>query len=151
MARIQLRRGNIANLPSTNMLAGEPHVTLDRGTLHVATDATSLIPVVPAIEALTSLGAITPGDDLLLIHDASETSGQKEKKITFADFKAALNIPAGSSDEMVAVVQGGTAGYIWGTDGSDGIIQVNSSLQMTKDPGDAFVTLSVATVDGGTF
>jgi hypothetical protein len=133
------------------MLAGEPHVTTDRGTLHVATDATTKLPVVPAIDDLTTLGSVSGADDLILIHDASETSGQKEKKITFNDFKTALNIPPSSTDEKVAVVSGGTAGYIWGTDGTDGVIRLNSSLSWTKDAGNGFVTIAVNTVDGGTF
>ena len=151
MARLQLRRGLKANLPTTGMLAGEPHVTTDRGTLHVATDATTKLPVVPAVDDLTTLGAVTGSEDLILIHDASETSGQKEKKITFDNFKTALNIPATSTDEKVAVVSGGTAGYIYGTDGTDGVIRLNSSLSWTLDGGNNFVTIAVDTVDGGTF
>lgn len=150
MARLQLRRGLYTNLPTSGMLAGEPHVTTDRGTLHVATDATTKLPVVPAIDALSTLAAIDGAADLLIMHDASAT-GQKEKKITFDAFKTALNIPAGSSDEKVAVVAGGTSGYIWGTDGTDGVIRMNSSMSWTKDAGNAYVTLAVGTVDGGTF
>lgn len=150
MARLQLRRGLYTNLPTSGMLAGEPHVTIDRGTLHVATDATTKLPVVPAIDALSTLAAIDGAADLLIIHDASAT-GQKEKKITFDAFKTALNIPAGSSDEKVAVVAGGTSGYIWGTDGTDGVIRMNSSMSWTKDAGNAYVTLAVGTVDGGQF
>lgn len=151
MPRIQLKRGLKTNLPSTGMLAGEPMVTTDRGTLHVATDATTKLPVVPAIDDLSTLASISGADDLLIIHDASEASGQKEKKITFDAFKTALNIPAGSSDEMVAVVSGGTAGYLWGTDGTDGVIRMNTSMSWTKDAGNGFVTLAVNIVDGGTF
>lgn len=151
MARLQLRRGLKTNLPSTGMLAGEPHITTDRGTLHVATDATTKVPVVPAIDDLTTLASVSGADDLILIHDASETSGQKEKKITFNAFKTALNVPDSATDEKVAVVSGGTAGYIWGTDGTNGVIRLNSSLSWTKDAGDGFVTLAVETVDGGTF
>lgn len=151
MARLQLKRGLKANLPTTGMLAGEPHITTDRGTLHVATDATTKLPVVPAIDDLTTLGSVSGADDLLIIHDASESSAQKEKKITFNAFKTALNIPAASSDEKVAVVSGGTAGYIWGTDGTDGVIRLNSSLSWTKDAGNGFVTIAVETVEGGTF
>lgn len=151
MARLQLKRGLKANLPTTGMLAGEPLVTTDRGTLHVATDATTKLPVVPAIDDLTTLGSVSGADDLLIIHDASEASAQKEKKITFNAFKTALNIPAASTDEKVAVVSGGTAGYIWGTDGTDGVIRLNSSLSWTKDAGNGFVTIAVDTVDGGTF
>ena len=151
MPRLQLKRGLKANLPSSGMLAGEPMVTTDRGTLHVATDATTKLPVVPAIDDLATLASVSGADDLVIIHDASETSGQKEKKMTFDAFKTALNIPAGATDEKVAVVSGGTSGYIWGTDGTDGVLRMNSSLTWTKDAGNGFVTLAVGTVDGGSF
>lgn len=148
--RIQLKRGLFANLPTNAMLAGEPLVTTDRGTLHLATDPTTKVAVSVAVDALAALPAIA-AEDLLMMHDASEAAGQMEKKVTFGTFKAALNIPAGSSDEMVAVVAGGSAGYIWGTDGTDGILQMGSSMKMTKDPGNGFVTIDVEVVDGGTF
>lgn len=150
MARIQLRRGLKANLPTSGMLAGEAHVTTDRGTLHVATDANTKIPVVPAIDDLTTLASVDGTADLLIIHDASAT-GQKEKKITFDSFKTALNIPIASTDEKVAVVSGGTSGYVWGTDGTDGVLRMNSSMSWSKDVANGFVTLAVGTVDGGIF
>ena len=150
MSRIQLKRGLKAALPTSGMLAGEPLVTTDRGTLHVATDATTKLPVVPAIDDLTTLAAIDGAADLVLIHDADGT-GQKEKKVTFNAFKAALNIPEASTDEKVAVVSGGTSGFLWGTDGTDGVVRMNSSLSWTKDPSNAFVTLAVGNIDGGTF
>ncbi len=150
MARIQLKRGLKANLPSTGMLAGEPMVTTDRGTLHVATDATTKLPIVPAIDDLTTLAAIDGAADLVMVHDADGT-GQKEKKITFNAFKAALNIPEGTADERVAVVSGGTSGFLWGTDGTNGVVRMNSSMSWTKDAGNAFVTLAVGDVDCGTF
>ena len=150
MARIQLKRGLKAALPTSGMLAGEPLVTTDRGTLHIATDATTKLAVVPAIDDLTTLASINGAADLLLVHDADGT-GQKEKKITFDAFKAALNIPEGTTDEKVAVVSGGTSGFIWGTDGTDGIIRLNSSMAWTKDAGNAFVTLAVGDIDCGTF
>lgn len=150
MPRIQLKRGLKANLPTTGMLAGEPLVTTDRGTLHLATDATTKLPVVPAIDDLATLASINGAADLLIIHDADGT-GQKEKKITFDNFKTALNIPAGSSDEKVAVVAGGTAGYIWGTNGTDGVLRMNSSMSWTKDAANGFVTLAVGDIDCGSF
>ena len=150
MARIQLKRGLKANLPSAGMLAGEAHFTTDRGTLHVATDAATKLSIVPAIDDLQTLASIDGAADLLIIHDANGT-GQKEKKVTFDAFKTALNIPAGSSDEKVAVVSGGTSGYLWGTDGTNGILRMNVSMQMTKDASNGFVTLAVGDVDCGTF
>lgn len=65
----------------------------------------------------------------MMLHQAI---GQKEKKITFDAFKTALNIPPGSSDEKVAVVAGGTAGYIWGTDGTNGLIRLNNLAVLGK-------------------
>lgn len=150
MARIQLKRGLKANLPTSGMLAGEVMVTTDRGTAHVATDATTKLPIVPAIDDLSTLASVNGAADLILIHDADGV-GQKEKKITFDAFKTALNIPAASTDEKVAVVTGGTSGYIWGTDGTNGVIRMNSSMSWTKDAGNAFVTLAVGDVDCGTF
>lgn len=150
MARIQLKRGLKANLPTSGMLAGEVMVTTDRGTAHVATDATTSLPVVPAIDDLPTLASVNGPADLILIHDADGT-GQKEKKITFNAFKAALNIPAASTDEKVSVVSGGTSGYIWGTDGTDGVVRMNSSMSWTKDASNGFVTLAVGDVDCGTF
>ncbi|MDD4292000.1 MAG: hypothetical protein PHX51_07195 [Clostridia bacterium] len=149
--RIQLKRGLNANLPTSGMLAGEPMITTDLGEMYFATDATTKKPVVPAISALSTIPSISAADDLLLIYDASEASAQKAKKITFADLKTALNIPAGDTDEKVAVVNGGTAGYIWGTDGSDGILRMGASLSWTKDSGNGFVTLEANVIDGGTF
>ncbi len=151
MPRIQIKRGLKANLPTSGMLAGEQYYTTDRSAMYVATDATTKKPVVPPIDDLQAIPSISGAEDLLLIHDASETTGLKEKKITFNDFKAALNIPDASTDEKVAVVAGGTAGYIWGTDGTDGVIRMGSTMTWTKDSGNAFVTIDVSNIDCGTF
>ena len=148
--RIQIKRGLKANLPSSSMLAGEGHFTTDRGTLHYATDATTRLPIVPPIDDLATLASVSGAADFIMLHDADGT-GQKEKKMTVDAFKAALNIPEESTDEKVAVVSGGTAGYIWGTDGTDGVIRMHSSMGWTKDAGNAFVTLEVGTIDCGTF
>jgi Major tropism determinant N-terminal domain len=151
MPRIQLKRGLKANLPSTAMLAGEAHFTTDRGTLHVATGATAKLTIVPAIDDLGAMPAVDGAADLLIVHDASEAAGQKEKKITFDAFKTALNIPAASTDEKVSVISGGTSGYLWGTNGTDGVVRMNTSMTWTKDAGNGFVTLAVGDVDCGTF
>jgi len=150
MPRIQIKRGLKANIPTASMLAGEQHFSTDRNTMHVAIDATTTAPVVPPIDDLAAIGAVDGVADLLLIHDSSAT-GAKEKKITIADFKTALNIPTSDLDEKVAVVSGGTAGYLWGTDGTDGVIRMNTSMSWSKDSGNGFVTLAVGTVDCGTF
>ena len=151
MARMQQRRGLKANLPTSGLLAGELLLTTDRGSAHMAIDAVTQLTIVPAVDDLQTIPAIDGAADFLMIHDASEAAGQKEKKITFEAFKTALNIPVGASDEKVAVVAGGTSGYLWGTDGTDGVVRLNASLAWTKDAGGAFVTLSVGNIDCGTF
>ncbi len=150
MPRIQIKRGLKANLPSALMLAGEAHFTTDRGSLHVATGATTKLAVVPAIDDLTTVASVDGAADFLILHDAS-ASGQKEGKITVNAFRDALNIPASDLDEKVAVVSGGTPGYLWGTNGTDGILRMNPSMAWTKDAGNAFVTLAVGDVDCGAF
>jgi hypothetical protein len=151
MPTVQNKRGLKANLPSSGMLAGELFLTTDLGTAHFATAPTTKLPIVPAVDDLTALAAVDGAADLIMIHDTSEAAGQKAKKMTFDAFKTALNIPPGSSDELVAVVSGGTSGYIWGTNGTDGVIRMNTSMAWTKDAGNGFVTLAVGAVDCGTF
>lgn len=148
--RIQHRRGLHQNLPTTGMLAGELLITTDRRNLHIAADETTRFTPTPAIDMLQNMGAISGAADFLLIHDADAT-GQKEKKILFDDFKTALNIPPGSSDEKVAIIAGGTAGYLWGTDGSDGVIRMGAGLSWTKDTSNSYVTIEVDIIDCGTF
>ncbi len=150
MPRIALKRGLKANLPSTGLLTGEPLVTTDRGTLHLATSATTKVSIVPAIDDLTTVAAVDGAADFLILHDASAT-GQKEGKITVNAFRTALNIPASDLDEKTAVVAGGTSGYLWGTNGTDGVVRMNVSMSWTKDAGNGFVTFAVGDVDCGTF
>lgn len=148
---IKLKRGLKANLPAKGMQAGEPLVTTDRGTLHLAVDELTRIPLVPAIDDLATLAAIDGASDYLIIHDGGETSGQKEKKISFSGLKSALNIPDASTDELVAVVQGGTAGYVWGSDGTDGVMRMGPSMSWSMVAAGGYVMLEVGTIDGGTF
>lgn len=150
MARIQLRRGLAANLPTSGMLAGEPLFTTDRGNLWVALDAVTRVPVTPAIDALQTLATPDLASNLIMVHDPSAT-GQKEKKMTLQALKDALGIPPASTDEKVAVAAGATPGYLWGTDGTDGVLRMGSSMTWTRPTGASYVTIDVAVVDGGTF
>lgn len=152
MPRIQNKRGLKANLPATGMLAGELHLTTDRQTAHFALDATTNVPIVPPIDDLANLAAVDGAQDLLIIHDFDEAGGVKEKRITVNDFRSALNIPAASTDELVAITSGGTAGYLFGTDGTDGILRAgDSSLAFAIDGSNGFGTIVVNDIDLGTF
>lgn len=111
MARIQQKRGTKATLPTAGNLEGELLLTTDRNTLHAGKTPTTTVPITPAIDDLSVLATITGATDLLIIHDADGT-GQKEKKITFDNFKGALNIPPASTDEKVSVASGQVAGYL---------------------------------------
>jgi hypothetical protein len=149
--RIQLKRGAGANLPTSGMLAGEPLVTTDKKNLFVASDATTKFTPTPDVSVLSSLASIDGSADLIMVHDASESTGQREKKVTFAEFKNALNIPSSSTDEKVAAVAGATADYLFGTDATDGVIRGSSSISVTLDSTNDFARLVVEVVDGGTF
>jgi hypothetical protein len=148
--RIQQRRGTRANLPTSGLLEGELLLTTDRRNIHAAADATTTYTPTPAVDLLTTMGGVDASADLLLIHDADAT-GQRERKITVQALRAALNIPEGSSDEKVAVVSGGAAGYLWGTDGTDGVIRMGAGLAWTKAAGNNYVTIEVDVIDCGTF
>ena len=62
--------------------------------------------------------------------------------MTFDNFKTALNIPAGSTDEKVATASGDTAGYL-GTNGTDGVLRVNAAgLAMSNSASVTTMSLS---------
>ena len=147
--RFRVRRGNKSTMPVSNLLAGELMVAKDQGEMFMATDTVSKVPIVPALSDLNTLPAFDPANDLMLIWDASESAGLKAKKATLASFKTSLNIPAASTDEKVAIVAGGTSGYIYGTDGTNGVVRTGPSLKMTKDSSNGFVTLAVDIIDCG--
>lgn len=91
MARLQVRRGNQADLPVTGLLTGEPLFSLDRGTLHIASGETTPVPITPAVDLLTTMSeAIVPADDFIMITDASAT-GQKERKVTIDALSAVFS------------------------------------------------------------
>jgi hypothetical protein len=62
-------------------------------------------------------------------------------RASFSDFKTALNIPPGSTDEKVACASGATAGYL-GTDGTDGVLRAGTGIKMTAGGSNANTTLS---------
>jgi hypothetical protein len=141
--KIIIKHGAKADIPTTGMTLGEALWCSDTRELFMAFDATNSYPVAIDLEALTAIGTIAT-DDLLYMYDISATAGTpKYRKVSFADFKTALNIPAGSSDEKVAVISGGTSGYLWGTTGSDGVIRMGNGLAWTKDAGNGYVTLKI--------
>ena len=137
-----IKHGAIADIPTTGMTLGTPLFATDTTALYIATGATTKATVVPDIASLGALGVPATGD-LILMEDVSLGTEVRAKKISFADFKTALNIPAGSTDEKVAVISGGTAGYVWGTSGSDGILRMGNGLSWTKDASNGFVTFKI--------
>lgn len=140
--RIKLRQGLKAALPTTGMEVGEPLFCTDSQELYLATGATTKVPVTTDLEALSAIGTIA-NDDLLPMSDTSVTAGSpRMKKVTFSDFKTALNIPAGSSDEKVACASGATAGYL-GTAGSDGVLRAGNGISMTAGAANAYTTLAL--------
>jgi hypothetical protein len=140
---IQLKAGVKANIPTSGLAVREQLYTTDTHALYVADSATTVVPVVPAVEDLTAIGTIDVANDLLFIHDTSLVAG---KKVTVADFKTALALV----DAEVALISGGTPGYL-GTDGTDGVLRGSASILMTPHSGNGYTTLSVGAIDLGTF
>jgi len=144
--RIKVRQGLKAALPTTGMEVGEPLFCTDTQELYFATAATTKVPVKTDLEPLDAIGTIA-NDDLLLMSDTSVAAGSpRQKKVAFSDFKTALNIPAGSSDEKVATASGATAGYL-GTNGTDGVLRTDAAgLKMVAGGSNAYVTLGLSFV-----
>jgi hypothetical protein len=142
--RLKLRQGTKAALPTTGMIVGEPLFCTNTEELYIATGETTKVPVKTDLEPLAAIGTIA-NDDLLLISDTSVAAGSpRQKKVAFSDFKTALNIPPGSTDELVATASGATAGYL-GTNGTDGILRVDpAGLKMVAGGANAFVTMGLS-------
>lgn len=139
---IKLRQGLKAALPSSGMTVGEPLWSTNTQELYVATAADASVPAAIDIAAFGALGAVAT-DDLIYMYDTSAgATSPKAKKITFDDFKTALNIPVASTDEKVATATGATAGYL-GTNGTDGILRAGNGVSMTAGGANAFVTMAL--------
>jgi hypothetical protein len=141
---IKLRQGLKAALPSTGMTLGEPLYTTDTQELYVATGTTTKKPVNIDLNDLANLAAVDiANDDLLYIYDVSQSATSvKARKLTFANLKTALNIPPGSSDELVATKNGQTAGFLFqNSAGNDGVLRAGNGLGFTD--GGSFVTLAI--------
>ncbi len=141
---LKLRQGFKAAIPTTGMTVGEPLYSTDTQELYIATGATTKAPAAIDVSAYGAIGAVAT-DDLIYMYDVSVAAdGIKAKKITFDDFKTALNIPTSSTDEKVAAISGATAGYL-GTDGTDGILRADAAgLKMVAGGSNAFVTLGLS-------
>ncbi|MDR2093040.1 MAG: hypothetical protein LBP58_06975 [Azoarcus sp.] len=148
--KIRLHRGVKANIPQTGHVEGEPVVTTNTHEFYIGKADGTLATLTPDPAKLATLAVIDGEADLVPIFDASE-GGQKQKTVTFDDFKAALNIPVGSTDEHVAPYEGGEAGTLGGSDGTNGVLRTDSSLSLSIDADSGALRLSVVAVDGGTF
>jgi hypothetical protein len=139
---IKLRQGTKATLPSSGMTVGEPLFATDQKELFIADSASTVAPAAIDTSAFEAIGAVADGD-LMYMYDVSVEAGSVHaKKIAFSDFKTALNIPPGSTDEKVATASGATAGYL-GTNGTDGVLRAGNGLSMTAGAENAFTTLAL--------
>jgi hypothetical protein len=139
---LKLRQGTKAAIPTTGMVLGEPLYCTDTTELYVATATDAKAPITIDVSSFDALGAVASGD-LIYMYDVSvAAAGIKAKKITFDDFKTALNIPTASTDEKVACASGATAGYL-GTAGSDGVLRAGTGIAMTAGGSNAYTTLSL--------
>lgn len=87
------------------------------------------------LEELHNVKIITPTDKQVLAYN--QTSGLWENQ--------------DQMDEKVAVTSDGTPGYLWGQNGTDGVLRTNNTLKVEKDINNSFIQLAVGDVDLGTF
>jgi hypothetical protein len=142
MLTIKLRQGLKAALPSTGMTIGEPLYCTDTNELYVATGATTKK---TAVTDLSDLATLASGDvvagDLIYMYDVN-AAGVKARAMTFDSFKTALNIPTGSTDQLVAVKAGQAAGYLFqNSSGNDGLLRAGNGIGLTDS--NSFVTLAL--------
>lgn len=97
------------------------------------------------IEAAKLAGELLPGEPYLVSDENRLAIGTGTNSYSAAAKQDELK------DEKVAVTENGDAGYLWGTNGSNGVIRSNSSLSISKDINDSYIELAVENVDGGTF
>lgn len=141
--RLKIRQGVKSALPTTGLTVGEPLYCTNTQELYIATAETTSAPAAIDIASYGAIGEVAT-DDLLVMYDTSSAATAVHlKKITFADFKTALNIPEASTDEKVACATGATAGYL-GTNGTDGVLRCDAAgLKMVAGGSNAYVTLGL--------
>lgn len=139
---LKLRQGLKSALPNTGMTTGEPLYCTDTNELYVATGATTKKTAVTDLQDLAALGSgdVVAGD-LIYMYDVSAT-GVKARAMTFDNFKTALNIPSGSTDELVATKSGQAAGFLYqNSTGNDGVLRAGNGIGLTD--GGTFVTMAL--------
>ncbi len=139
---LKLRQGTKANIPTSGMTVGEPLWCTNTQELYVATAADTKVPAHIDLAALGALGVVADGDLLYMYDVSAGATDPKAKKISFEDFKTALNIPPGSTDEKVACASGATAGYL-GTNGTDGVLRAGTGIGMIAGGANDFVTAAL--------
>jgi hypothetical protein len=97
------------------------------------------------IEAAKAAGQLRDGEPYLITDENRIAIGVSSSGYSSFAKKEEL------IDEKVAIKQNGVPGYLWGTNGSNGVLRTNSSIQVQKDINDSYMELAVANVDFGTF
>lgn len=100
------------------------------------------------VEAAKTSGTLLQGEPYLITDE--NRLGVGTSASSYSSFATKEEVEA-VPDKKVAVTPVGDGGYLWNTDGTDGVIRTNSSLTITKDINDSFIQLAVADVDFGTF
>ena len=93
---------------------------------------------------------IANGWELEELHNVS-ISNPEDKQVLAYNGSTGLWENQDQIDEKVAITPNGTPGYLWGENGSDGVIRTNSSLTVQKDINNSYIQLAVGDVDFGTF
>ena len=139
---IKLRQGLKAALPNSGLTIGEPLYATDTREMYVGTSATTAKTFVVDLQDLDTLTSVdVVAGDLVYMYDVSAT-GVKARAMTFNEFKTALNIPPGSTDELVAVKSGQAAGYLFqNAAGNDGVLRAGNGIGFTDN--NSYITMAL--------
>lgn len=97
------------------------------------------------VEAAKLSGDLLPGEPYLIIDE--QRLGVGTGTGSYSSFLKEEE----AVDEKVAITENGNPGYLYGTNGTDGLVRTNGSLSIAKDIDDSYIQLAVEDVDGGTF
>jgi hypothetical protein len=97
------------------------------------------------IEAAKAAGQLRDGEPYLITDENRVAVGTSSSGYSsFAKVEELI-------DEKVAITPNGSPGYLWGTNGTNGILRTNTTIKVQKDINNSFMELAVGDVDFGTF
>ena len=97
------------------------------------------------IEAAKAAGLLKDGEPYLITDENRIAVG-----VSSSGYSSFVKLEE-LKDEKTAIAANGTPGYLWGSNGADGVIRTDTSIKVQKDLYNNYIQLTVGDVDFGTF